>query len=96
MACIAMAISCSVAARLVDLQIVDNENHSSIAADELIDKERIPAQRGLITDRNDELLTNNIQSHSFRERIFVSACLRSYESVFAERRLCHPNGLLQK
>ncbi len=62
LSCIVAAISCSVAVRLVDLQIVDTANHSSIAADELIDKERLPAQRGIIMDRNEELLTNNIQS----------------------------------
>ena len=62
LACVVVGISCVVAARLVDLQIVDAGNHSSIAADELIDKERIPAQRGIIMDRNEELLTNNIQS----------------------------------
>ena len=62
LACVAVGISCVVAVRLVDLQIVDAGNHSSIAADELIDKERIPAQRGIIMDRNEELLTNNIQS----------------------------------
>ena len=62
LACIVVGISCTVVARLVDLQIVDAGNHSSIAADELIDKERLPAQRGIIMDRNEELLTNNIQN----------------------------------
>ena len=58
-----MAIASSLAtARLVNLQLLDKENISSIAADDLIDRERIPAKRGIIMDRNEEILTNNIQS----------------------------------
>lgn len=48
--------------RLVNLQLLDKEDIGNIAAEELIDRERIPAQRGIIMDRNEELLTNNIQS----------------------------------
>ena len=55
-------ITCAIAYRLVELQVVDTKQHSRIAADELISKERIPAQRGIIMDRNEEILTNNIQS----------------------------------
>lgn len=55
-------ITCSIAARLVEMQVVDSAKHGKIAADELISKERIPAQRGIIMDRNEEILTNNIQS----------------------------------
>lgn len=59
---IIILISSSIAYRLVELQIVDSRNHSRIAADELIDKESIPAQRGIIMDRHEEILTNNIQN----------------------------------
>ncbi len=58
-----IAIVSSIAtARLVNLQLLDKEEIGNIAAEELIDRERIPAQRGIIMDRNEELLTNNIQS----------------------------------
>lgn len=57
-----LGVSCIIACRLVELQVVDSENHGRIAADELIEKERIPAQRGIIMDRNEEILTNNIQN----------------------------------
>ena len=56
------ALSCIIAVRLVDLQIIDEGEVVNIAENDLIDKERIPAQRGIIMDRNEELLTNNIQS----------------------------------
>ncbi len=42
--------------------MVDSGNCGRIAADELIEKERIPAQRGVIMDRNEEVLTNNVQN----------------------------------
>ena len=59
----AMAVASSLATtRLVNLQLLDKENISSIAADDLIDRERIPAKRGIIMDRNEEILTNNLQS----------------------------------
>ncbi|MBR5523070.1 MAG: penicillin-binding protein 2 [Akkermansia sp.] len=57
-----LAVSCVIAWRLVELHVVDSGNRSRIAADELIEKERIPAQRGIIMDRHEEILTNNIQS----------------------------------
>ena len=57
-----LGISCIIAYRLVELQVVDSGNRGRIAADELIEKERIPAQRGIIMDRNEEILTNNIQN----------------------------------
>ena len=57
-----LGVSCTIAYRLVELQVVDSANHSRIAADELIEKECIPAQRGIIMDRNEEILTNNIQN----------------------------------
>ena len=58
-----MAVISSLATvRLVNLQLLDKENISNLAADDLIDRERIPARRGIIMDRNEELLTNNIQS----------------------------------
>lgn len=57
-----LSVSCLVAWRLVELHVVDSGNRSSIAADELIEKERIPAQRGIIMDRHEEILTNNLQS----------------------------------
>ncbi len=57
-----LGVSCVVAHRLVELQVVDSGNRGQIAADELIEKERIPAQRGVIMDRNEEVLTNNVQN----------------------------------
>ena len=58
-----MAVVSSLAAvRLVNLQLLDKENISTLAADDLIDIERIPAKRGIIMDRNEELLTNNLPS----------------------------------
>ena len=57
-----MVVSSVVAVRLVELQIFDSGNHRTMAVDDLIDTESIPAQRGIIMDRNEELLTNNIQS----------------------------------
>ena len=59
---VVLGISCIIAHRLVELQVVDSGNHGRIAADELIEKERRPAQRGIIMDRNEEILTNNIQN----------------------------------
>lgn len=59
---IIILISSSIAYRLVELQVIDSKDHSSIAADELIDKETIPAQRGIIMDRHETILTNNIQN----------------------------------
>ena len=59
---IIIMISSSIAARLVELQVIDSKDHGSIAADELIDKETIPAQRGIIMDRHETILTNNIQN----------------------------------
>lgn len=63
---IIMGISVTIAAKLVELHIIDSGNHGQIAADELIDKESIPAQRGIIMDRNEEILTNNIQSATLK------------------------------
>lgn len=57
-----LIISGVIFSKLVALQIVDADGHGNIAAYELIDKERIPAQRGIVMDRNEEILTNNIQS----------------------------------
>ncbi len=57
-----LGVSCAQAYRLVELQMVDSGDCGRIAADELIDKERLPAQRGVIMDRNEEVLTNNIQN----------------------------------
>ena len=58
-----MAVVSSLAAvRLVNLQLLDKENISTLAADDLIDIERIPAKRGIIMDRNEQLLTNTLQS----------------------------------
>ncbi len=59
---VVLGISCTIAYRLVELQVVDSGNRGQIAADELIEKEMIPAQRGIIMDRNEEILTNNIQN----------------------------------
>ncbi len=57
-----MLISSSIAWRLVDLQLIDQKNCRKIAAEEHISKEIIPAERGIIMDRNEDVLTNNVQS----------------------------------
>ena len=57
-----MAAASTAAVRLAELQVLDSGNHRPAAVDDLIDTESIPAQRGIIMDRNEELLTNNIQS----------------------------------
>ncbi|MBQ9830649.1 MAG: penicillin-binding protein 2 [Akkermansia sp.] len=57
-----MLAASAAAVRLAELQIFDSGNHRPAAVDDLIDTESIPAQRGIIMDRNEELLTNNIQS----------------------------------
>ncbi len=57
-----MAVSSTVAWQLVQLQVVDRHDRSSIADNELIEHEKLPAQRGIVMDRNEEILTNNIQS----------------------------------
>ncbi len=57
-----LVISGTIFSKLVALQIVDADGHGSIAAYELITRERIPSQRGIVMDRNEEILTNNIQS----------------------------------
>lgn len=51
---------CTVAWRLVSLQIVDEERNGERAERDCIEFEVLPAQRGLIMDRNEEILTNNI------------------------------------
>ena len=53
LACIMAGLSCVIAVRLVDLQIIDQGEVINIAENDLIDKERIPAQRGIIMDRNE-------------------------------------------
>ncbi len=62
LAAIMLGVSSVAAVRLAELQIFDTGNHRPAAVDDLIDTESIPAQRGIIMDRNEELLTNNIQS----------------------------------
>lgn len=57
-----MAAASAAAVRLAELQVIDSGNHRPAAVDDLIDTESIPAHRGIIMDRNEELLTNNIQS----------------------------------
>ncbi len=59
---IVMAVSSTVAWQLVQLQVVDQHDRSSIADSELIESERLPAQRGIVMDRHEEILTNNIRS----------------------------------
>ncbi len=57
-----MAISSTVAWKLVQLQVVDRHDCGRIAADDLIRREKLPAQRGIVMDRNEEILTNNTQT----------------------------------
>ncbi len=59
---IVTAVSSTLAWQLVQLQVVDPHGRSSIAESELIEHEKLPAQRGIVMDRNEEILTNNIQS----------------------------------
>ena len=62
LAALMLGVSSVAAVRLAELQIFDTGNHRPAAVDDLIDTESIPAQRGIIMDRNEELLTNTIQS----------------------------------
>ena len=57
-----LGVSCIITYRLVELHVIDSENRGRIAADELIEKEIIPAQRGIIMARNKEVLTYNVQT----------------------------------
>ncbi len=57
-----MMVSSAVAWQLVQLQVVDRHECSSIVDSELIENEKLPAQRGIVMDRNEEILTNNIRS----------------------------------
>lgn len=57
-----MGISITVAFRLVELQVIDSQKRGNIAREQLIERETIPAERGIIMDRNEEILTNNLQS----------------------------------
>lgn len=50
-----------IAWRLVDLQIVDKNMIALRAEQDMVEFEVIPAQRGIIMDRHEEILTNNIQ-----------------------------------
>ncbi len=59
---IVMAVSSTVAWQLVQLQVVDRHDRSRIAEGALIEHETLPAQRGIVMDRNEEILTNNIRS----------------------------------
>ncbi|MBR5894736.1 MAG: hypothetical protein IKZ13_04260 [Akkermansia sp.] len=59
---IVMSISVTIASRLVELQVVDSGNRKQQAAEELIERVSIPAERGIIMDRNEEILTNNVQA----------------------------------
>lgn len=55
-----VAASLTLTWHLVAMQVEDADNRRGMAADELIEVETIPAQRGIIMDRNEEILTNNI------------------------------------
>ena len=59
---VVMGMSVTVACRLVELQLVDSGNYKRRAAEELLETEKLPAERGIIMDRNEEILTNNIIS----------------------------------
>ncbi len=59
---IVLAASSSVAWQLVQLQVVDSKKCGTIAKSELIERETLPAQRGIVMDCNEEILTNNLRS----------------------------------
>ncbi|MDO5469929.1 MAG: penicillin-binding transpeptidase domain-containing protein [Akkermansia sp.] len=59
---IILGLSGAIACTLVDLQVNNDDKIKGIVAEELIQEERIPAERGIIMDRNEEILTNNVQS----------------------------------
>ncbi|MBQ3217249.1 MAG: penicillin-binding protein 2 [Akkermansia sp.] len=59
---VVLALSCWIAWRLVELHIINSDVLRTTVSEQLIEKERIPAERGIIMDRNEEILTNNIQS----------------------------------
>lgn len=55
-----MLLTGVIAWRLVDMQIVDKNMIALRAEKDMVEFETIPAQRGIIMDRHEELLTNNI------------------------------------
>lgn len=57
-------ITVCVSWQLVKLQIIDEDMNAVRAGQTMIEFDSIPAQRGVIMDRNEELLTNNILSVS--------------------------------
>ncbi len=57
-----LLVSCTLAWKLVQLQVVDSNGAVRIAEEEIIEEEKLPAQRGIVMDRNEEILTNNIQA----------------------------------
>ncbi len=57
---IVMAVSGTIAWQLVQLQVVDAKKCGNIAKNELIERETLPAMRGLVMDCHEEILTNNL------------------------------------
>ncbi len=57
-----LATATVAAHRLVKLHFQSKEESSAYTGEVRVNREHIPAQRGIIMDRNEEILTNNIQS----------------------------------
>lgn len=69
-----LSISATIAGKLVDMQLLNPEAEKAASEKSNIESEIIPAQRGIIMDRNREVLTNNvlvaevqINRHAMRE-----------------------------
>ena len=94
---IILLVSCTIAWKLVELQIVDPANHGRIAADELIDRERIPARRGIIMDRHEEILTTNVQSSELvADRYHLRELTAVVEGLAYNQAIHDPEWDLQK
>lgn len=63
---VVVTVSFLISWKLVRLQVLETEDTGQIAAEEMIERETIPAQRGIIMDRHEEILTNNIQSAAIK------------------------------
>lgn len=57
-------LAAALAARLIYLQVVDHEHYTTLAQDNRIKISPLPPTRGLIYDRNGEILAENIPTYS--------------------------------
>ena len=73
-----LSASCLIGQQLWSLHLNQPQGQVKRAASELITREKMPAQRGIIMDRNEEILTNNI---NFAELVADRNHLRDVTAV---------------